>query len=120
MGKRSQCIIHDFCALFKRFILVLVETQVNGFRADMICLKMGFDNWFRVEAVGFSGGIWVFWNNSVGLVSFLSTHSQFIRFQVDNRGSASWYFTAIYGSPKAHLWHKIFSDTAAKCDSFCD
>lgn len=89
MGKRSQCILHDFCALFKRFILVLVETQVNGFRADMICLKMGFDHWFRVEAVGFSGGIWVFWYNSMGLVCLLSTHPQFIHCQVDDQSSTS-------------------------------
>lgn len=78
MGKRSQRILHGFCAHFHPSILVLVEIQANGFRADRICLKMGFDHWFRVEVVGFSGDIRVFWNNSVGLVSLLSTYPQFM------------------------------------------
>ncbi|KAG8652230.1 hypothetical protein MANES_06G066201v8 [Manihot esculenta] len=85
MGKRSQFILHDFCTHFKPSILVLVEIQVSGFRVDMIFLKMSFDYWFRVEAIGFNDGIWVFWNNSIGLVSLLSTHPQFMHCQVDNR-----------------------------------
>lgn len=29
--------------------------------------------------------------------------------QVDRQGGGSWCFTAVYGSPKDHLRHKLFS-----------
>lgn len=30
---------------------------MSGANADTVCKKLGFDNWARIEAVGFSGGI---------------------------------------------------------------
>lgn len=46
-------------------ILALIEPKVSGANADEICMKIGFENWIRVEAVGFSGGIWIFWKKEV-------------------------------------------------------
>ena len=42
-------------------ILGLVETKVSGPNANDICKRIGFDHWVRVEALGISGGIWLFW-----------------------------------------------------------
>lgn len=33
---------------------------MSGSGADNICNSMGFKSWVCVEAIGFSGGIWVF------------------------------------------------------------
>ena len=41
--------------------------------------KSGFDNSHRVEAVGFSGGIWLLWQNVIE-VEVLINHWQFIHF----------------------------------------
>ncbi|XP_031124340.1 uncharacterized protein LOC116027055 [Ipomoea triloba] len=40
-------------------ILCLVETKTSGCNADAICMKLGFEKWARVEALGFSGDIWI-------------------------------------------------------------
>ncbi|WCJ18313.1 hypothetical protein M5689_000675 [Euphorbia peplus] len=36
-------------------ILALIETKTSGSAAEAVCCKIGFDSWFRVEALGFSG-----------------------------------------------------------------
>lgn len=66
-----------------------------------------------MEAIGFSGGIWVFWNTSVGVISILSTHPQFMHYQVDRQGGGSWCLIAMYDSPKDHLRHKLFLGLSA-------
>lgn len=59
----------------KPFILILVETKVCEFRKDIISTSLKFEDWLCVEAVGMSGGIWMFWNSSCTFVMVLRTHS---------------------------------------------
>ena len=44
-------------------LFVLVEPRVSGCRADRIIKKLGFPRSHRIEATGFSGGIWVLWKD---------------------------------------------------------
>ncbi|CAN1186973.1 hypothetical protein LINPERHAP2_LOCUS38439 [Linum perenne] len=58
---------HDnFCTAFRSYmssfspdIAILVEPRVSGSTVENVCRQLGFENYLRVEAVGFSGGIWV-------------------------------------------------------------
>ncbi|KAK5770907.1 hypothetical protein PVK06_047064 [Gossypium arboreum] len=43
------------------------EPRVSGRKADEVIAKIGFQYSHRVEARGFSGGIWLGWNSSVNL-----------------------------------------------------
>lgn len=69
--------------LHKPDILSLIEPRVSGSHADEICLKIGFANWIRVEAVGFSGGICVFLKEEV-IVDIICTNPQIILLWVSN------------------------------------
>ncbi|XP_031115795.1 uncharacterized protein LOC116019654 [Ipomoea triloba] len=69
--------------------------------------KLKFDNWIRVEALGFSGGIWLFWNNPL-TVNIIFTDPQFILSQVKDNGSEPWFFSIIYGSPTPSLRKKLW------------
>ncbi|MBA0754494.1 hypothetical protein Gogos_020683, partial [Gossypium gossypioides] len=40
-------------------VISLFETRVSGRKADSVISRLGFPNSFRVEAVGFAGGIWI-------------------------------------------------------------
>lgn len=42
-------------------IVGLYEPKVSGSQVDDLCCRFGFDQWLCIEAVGFSGGIWIFW-----------------------------------------------------------
>ena len=59
-------------------IVGLLETKNSREPANNFCMQLGFENWVRVEAVGYSGGIWIFWNGSKCHVEVVKTHSQFI------------------------------------------
>ncbi|MBA0683687.1 hypothetical protein Goari_025324, partial [Gossypium aridum] len=47
---------------------------ISGCKADTVIAKLGFDNSFRVEAFGFTGGFWILWNDDIG-VEILNVHS---------------------------------------------
>ena len=74
-------VLKDLLKHHKLDILGLLEPKVSGSHADEVCQKLGFKEWIRVEAVGFSGGIWIFWNSSL-VIDVVHTHPQFILLKV--------------------------------------
>lgn len=46
-------------------MLVLMETRVHSIRAERIMQRTGYNKMTKVEAVGFSGGIWLFWKEDL-------------------------------------------------------
>ncbi|KAJ8444644.1 hypothetical protein Cgig2_023707 [Carnegiea gigantea] len=84
---------------YKPGILVLVETKISGVNADEVCRRIAYNDKFRVEANGFSRGIWVLWK------------SEFITMEIMNKYGDDWLFSAVYGSPQEvtrnELWHKL-------------
>lgn len=40
-------------------VLIITEPRVSGSRANSIIAKLGYDKNYRMEATGFSGGIWL-------------------------------------------------------------
>ncbi|KAG8479043.1 hypothetical protein CXB51_029683 [Gossypium anomalum] len=62
-------------------LIGLLETRVSGVKADSVIAKLSLDFLYRVEAVGFSGGIWIGWKNSIS-VEILRNHSQFILIKI--------------------------------------
>lgn len=85
-----------------------METKISRLTADDVYLKLGFDNWVRVEALGFSGGIWVLWKEEVN-IEILSSHPQFIHIEDIEHNGQSWYLSAVYDIPSLHLRRKLWS-----------
>ncbi|GLT89654.1 hypothetical protein SLE2022_076310 [Rubroshorea leprosula] len=73
--------------------------------------KLNFDSSTKVDAQGFSGGIWVLWNSYVGEVSMLERTAQMITVLVKCPHLEPWIFSAVYASPtpsiREQLWNKI-------------
>ncbi|CAL1381633.1 unnamed protein product [Linum trigynum] len=72
---------------------------------------MGFDKHLRVDAIGFSGGIWVLWKGAVFSIIELDRDSQFLHFTCTGPNNVSVILTAIYAKPNDHdrtpLWAAI-------------
>lgn len=62
-------------------IIALLELRISGETADRTIRKIGYQNAHRVEATGFSGGIWLLWDD-FWKVDILSTTTQFIHCRV--------------------------------------
>ena len=91
-----------------------MESHISGIKADEFIKKSGFDKSHRVEAVGFSGGIWLFWRNFIE-VEVLLNHRQFIHFRICmNNVFVSWA-TTVYASAnpmlRRQLWNHMDSLT---------
>lgn len=80
-------------------VLALVETHMGGAQAVKIASMLGYTGHSRVDAMGFSGGIWIYWRPEVVTVEPIIKHHQHITMDIKRVGAMPWYFTAIYASP---------------------
>lgn len=88
-------------------ICVIIEPRISGDRAKRVIEKLGFHNYYREDSQGFSGGIWLMWNETNISVRILQSHRQCIHFTWKTNNDTG-YCTAVYGSPnpiaRRELW----------------
>ncbi|XVE93925.1 hypothetical protein REPUB_Repub01dG0236100 [Reevesia pubescens] len=80
-------------------LLIIVEPRISGETADKVIKQLGFDGFAKVDAVGFSGGIWVLWKNSIGTVQVIAKESQILTVIINGAMGKKWGLSAIYASP---------------------
>ncbi|KAM1290748.1 hypothetical protein ACFX13_018260 [Malus domestica] len=104
---------------YKVDLLVVVEPRISRDKAKEIIRNFGFRSWEIVDATGFSGGIWLLWNETKVKVKFVEACEQALTVQVFYDCKRSWYFSAIYGSPdikkRNALW-EFFYNFKSRCD----
>lgn len=71
-GSKFHVICKNLVAVHKPLILVLIEPWISGVKADRIIHQLSFQFNIREEATGFSGGIWILWNNPSLSISLIS------------------------------------------------
>ncbi|XP_021738161.1 uncharacterized protein LOC110704651 [Chenopodium quinoa] len=89
-------------------VLALVETHLSGEQADNICARIGFSGQRRVEAQGFSGGIWLFWRREQVSVTLFDENTQHMTVINKKNGDDPWLFSAIYASPSSSLRRELW------------
>ncbi|KAK8657943.1 hypothetical protein V6N13_036160 [Hibiscus sabdariffa] len=102
------CSHPKFCSTARQYLrdtkpdlVVFVEQRISGIKADRIIASLGFPNSHRVKALGFSGGIWLAWFNSVKIKIELN-HFQFIHCRITTvRDGSPTLVMVIYASPNA-------------------
>lgn len=102
-------VLKDMLCIQKPKLLGLLEPRVSGVHTDVICKKIGFDNWIRVEAVGFNGGIWIFWGNEYD-VHIVYTHPQFVVLKINNGREEPWLLAVVYGGSNVGLRQRLWND----------
>ncbi|CAL1358518.1 unnamed protein product [Linum trigynum] len=105
-------VFKDYMLAFRPNIVFIVEPRTSGKDADAVIAKMGFDCFKKVDAIGFSGGIWVLWNSADFLITELDKGPQFFHFRcVDLQVNRTVELTAIYAKPNDHdrrpLWDSL-------------
>ncbi|XP_074289227.1 uncharacterized protein LOC141614378 [Silene latifolia] len=72
---------------------------------------LGYKGQSRVNANGFSGGIWLYWNTDIVIVHPVNEHRQFITIEIARNGELPWFFSAVYASPdpsnRRELWVEL-------------
>ncbi|CAN1146793.1 Putative ribonuclease H protein At1g65750 [Linum perenne] len=85
-------------------VVILVEPKISGAKAEKVCSKLGFDEYCRVEAVGFSGGIWVLWHPSNVILKVIEMSNQILHLEGGSSGEGSLSDTRVFG-PK-FTWYR--------------
>ena len=97
---------------YKPTIVVILEPRIRDKKADDFIKKCGFDCSHRVEATGFSGGIWILWRNFFD-VEIAFNHTQFIHLKISVQNVIQSWVTVVYASPNSvgrrALWYHLNS-----------
>ncbi|KAF7804220.1 putative ribonuclease H protein At1g65750 family [Senna tora] len=110
IGDNPLQTVRDLKSRFNISFLTILETRQSGNSADNISKRCGFEKSERVEVVGYSGGIWCLWDESVVQIKVLFKHAQFIHLRAGN-GAGAHLITVVYGSPNPSncraLWDEL-------------
>ncbi|KAL4333466.1 hypothetical protein GQ457_07G012960 [Hibiscus cannabinus] len=94
-------------------IVVIMEPRISGSEADKFIHRSRFEFSYRVEARGFSGGIWLLWRDTIS-VQVLAVSNQYIHALCSlGGGGGSFFGTFVYASPDAlrrrSLWEHLIT-----------
>ncbi|KAJ8428423.1 hypothetical protein Cgig2_003125 [Carnegiea gigantea] len=110
-GRDFMNVLKEHLRVHKPHVLALLKTHVSGTRADTVCEHIGLQGHFRMEAQGFQGRIWIFWDTSKVRLSVVQVHMQFVTMKVVKGRDRAWFFTTVYASPynhlRADLWEEL-------------
>lgn len=79
----------ELIRVHRPLIIVLVEPKISGVEADTVCKRLGKTRWSWLKASGFSGGVWIVWDEKEVQVKLVYAHKYFHRVEVQTGGGAS-------------------------------
>ncbi|KAI9080033.1 hypothetical protein K1719_037966 [Acacia pycnantha] len=117
-SKGVTSLIRDVKFRYKLDMVVILEPRISGRNADRVIKSWGFRHSVRMEAEGFSGGIWLLWELDDLIVDVKIMDEQFIHCKL-HFGGEEMLFTAVYASPleskRCRLWellHRLSCEVA--------
>ncbi|KAA3481745.1 reverse transcriptase [Gossypium australe] len=100
----------------KPLIVAILETRVPSPKANSAYTRLNLKGRHFVEAEGFSGGIWLFWDTDAIQVSILHSHAQFIHAKIKQANELEWLFTVVYASPNRKKWGELWNELRVIAD----
>lgn len=112
-GKSFAQALKEYIRSYNPDIIALQEPRCSGDKALIVIRNLGFSHHMIVEARGYSGGIWILWNDDRISIKRISDDDQFLHVELSYPNEMPWYFTVVYASPRANeraaLWNSILS-----------
>lgn len=106
--------VRDLAAQHDPAIFVMMETHIGGDRAKEITERLPFQGAIHTDTIGFAGGLWLLWDPDRVEITNLASTEQEIHVLVQVRSSdLSWFFTAIYASPRLRERHLLWNNLSA-------
>jgi len=112
-GLGNAATVKELREIAKRFaqsVLCVLETQVHKARVEGLKSTLGYDNAFAVSSSGRSGGLGIFWNNTIK-VEILPYSQHHIDVSVTEPMGDPWRFTCVYGeaqtSERFKTWNML-------------
>ncbi|KAI9100326.1 hypothetical protein K1719_024544 [Acacia pycnantha] len=106
-SKGFAAVLRDMKRRYRLDLVVILEPRISGNPASKVIKNWGFKHSVRMEAVGFSGGIWLLWEMEELVVDVKIMDEQFIHCQL-NLGGEVMLFTAVYAHPNEQRRNRIW------------
>lgn len=117
-GVGNSRTVQDLCGLVKSLhpkLVFLSETRMSASRVSNLRWRLGFRNCISVSSDGMSGGLALFWDESV-TVSLLSQDSRYIDVLVkESQNDAPWRATFVYGEPRVERRREMWDVLRSLC-----
>lgn len=84
-----------------------METRIDNKRVESLAGTLGFDHVYAIDSQGSSGGIGIFWKNTIKL-EILGSSVYHIDCSVTEESSEAWRLTCIYGEAQTNLRYKTW------------
>uniref|UniRef100_A0A2P2IKL4 Endonuclease/exonuclease/phosphatase domain-containing protein n=1 Tax=Rhizophora mucronata TaxID=61149 RepID=A0A2P2IKL4_RHIMU len=94
-GAKFLQVLRLLIQFHNHLLLILGEPRFSGTIADDVCKDIGFSGIYRVEATGFSEGIWALWRLETIQVEILEEHFRFLYIQILEPGKLPWGLVAV-------------------------
>ncbi|XP_015933190.1 uncharacterized protein LOC107459476 [Arachis duranensis] len=101
-------------------IVLLFETRCSENKAQEVIKSIGFQFYIVEEAMGFSGGIWVLWDNPHFKIWPIELYYQYIHLELANTGARKWTLTAVYASLQERNRKEFFDKIQKYADEIQD
>lgn len=104
--------LQELIRSFKPTVLALLETKINSnLSAPYICKSSSFNKFVCAEAIGFAGGIWLFWDDTVIDLEVIAVDDQIITVIVRTLYRVDCVLSVVYASPvymlRSSLWEYL-------------
>lgn len=110
-NKHFPGLIRDYVKLYNLCFLAILEPRISGPKANRVIANLDFDGIFRVEAIGFTGGIWCLWKKNQINIDIISSSKLCVLLKVNPRSLHPWLLSVVYGSPRERhredLWNEL-------------
>lgn len=100
-GRNFASTIRDFLSLYQLDFVAILEPRISGDTADKVINRIGLLEGARIEARGFSGGIWCLWRSNFMAVNVVSSPRYCVHLKMNPNSPLYWYFSVTYASPIA-------------------
>ncbi|KAK7250655.1 hypothetical protein RIF29_33213 [Crotalaria pallida] len=102
-------LIRDCKRMYNIDFLAILVQRISGDKASSVIRRLGFDDSFRVDAVGFSGGIWCLWKTTEVSINVIHYSSSVIHLEC-KKANMHWIFSIVYASPQEHLRSSLWTE----------
>ncbi|XP_016182610.1 uncharacterized protein LOC107624669 [Arachis ipaensis] len=91
-------VLKEYVSQYKPNLVAIQETRCSGTVAQKAIKKTGFNFNLVIDAQGFSGGIWLMWNNPNLSIQEISRNEQALHISV-SYNLRKWFLTIVYANP---------------------
>ncbi|KAF7830694.1 reverse transcriptase [Senna tora] len=92
-------------------VVFISETRIEGWRANSVINTLGFDSHFKVDPIGYAGGLWILWDTANVKLTVVEHTFQEVHAIMEVNSQAPFLASFIYASPdlvrRKYVWQNL-------------